>query len=90
MGCQGTEQRIVDCVSHGMGYSTCRHSFDAGIICEPGNELGLASNNNKKTIITTIIITSKYPVTEWCMKCSGSRKSSANNKLTCLHHLNII
>lgn len=47
MGCQGTEQRIVDCVSHGMGYSTCRHSFDAGIICEPGNELGLASNNNK-------------------------------------------
>ena len=32
--CTGSETRLVDCPSNGIGVHNCVHSEDAGIICE--------------------------------------------------------
>ena len=31
--CSGTERRLVDCVSNGIGLHNCDHSEDAGVNC---------------------------------------------------------
>lgn len=35
VGCVGTENRLVDCSSNGLGVSNCFHSEDVGVSCQP-------------------------------------------------------
>ena len=34
VGCTGTETRLIDCPSNGIGIHNCAHSEDAGVTCQ--------------------------------------------------------
>ena len=46
--CTGNERSLLDCRHHGLGYTSCGHNYDAGVVC------GSAVTASKRNIVCVV------------------------------------
>ncbi|XP_036089325.1 neurotrypsin isoform X2 [Rousettus aegyptiacus] len=79
--CTGTERSLADCVKQELGRHNCRHSEDAGVICDYFGKKASGNSSAGSAPARRATPSASGITTRWCRR--SSRRSSGSSRSSC-------